>query len=195
MDEKAPFEIHYIDVTKLDQLMSLPEDERLEECENILDFIKFEENKGNIVEFIGINYNQFIENINIIIIAIHRTSSKIKKSKIGTEKENLKNEYNASQFNEYTFNLFTHIVDEYEKKGNIKFINIWYYLKRDIDKTKNKNILFNFSQKTYKEFVKKYGIEIKKFKKADFKYEEDELGILKNITNTYFTKLKNNENT
>ncbi|MBV6484256.1 MAG: hypothetical protein KFKLKKLM_00750 [Flavobacteriales bacterium] len=101
-----------------------------------------------------------------------------------------KKEYNTSQFNENTYKLFCHIVDEYKKGGNIKFINIWYFLKKDIDKTKNKNILFNFSQKTYKEFVKKYGIEIKKFKKADFKYEEDELGILQNITNTYFTKLK-----
>lgn len=196
MEEKMPFEIHYIDVSKLDQLMSFQEDERLEECYKILDFIKFEENKGNIVEFIGINYNQFIENVNIMINAIHRTSSKIKQSKMGTEKETLKNEYNASQFNEHTYKLFCYIVDEYENENIVKYINIWYYLKRDIDKTKYKNILFNFTIDKYKVFIKgKYKIEIKKFKKAPYKYDEVELPILENITKTYYASLKQIENT
>lgn len=106
-----------------------------------------------------------------------------------------KKEYNSSQFNDHTYKLFCHIVDEYKKDGNIKFINIWYFLKRDIDKTKYKNILFNFTQKKYKEFVKKYDVEIKKFKKADFKYKDDEVGILQNITNDYYTSLKEIENT
>src|SRR5690606_5093161 len=64
-----------------------------------------------------------------------------------------KKEYNSSQFNEHTYKLFCHIVDEYKNEAIVKYINIWYYLKRNIDKTKYKNILFNFTQKTYKEFV------------------------------------------
>lgn len=104
-------------------------------------------------------------------------------------------EYNSSQFNEHTYKLFCYIIDEYKKDGIIKFINIWYYLKRNIDKTKYKNILFNFTQKTYIEFVKSYDIEIKKFEKAPYKYDEVELPILENITDTYYKSLKQNENT
>jgi len=102
--------------------------------------------------------------------------------------ENTPNKFNPSQFNEYTHNLFTYILNEYEKKGKIKYINIWYFLKKDIkDKT---DILFNFTQEKYKIFVKReYGIEIKKFQKAEYKYLDNELGILQNIFKTYCDNL------
>ena len=98
-------------------------------------------------------------------------------------------DYNTSQFNEYTYNLFCHIIDEYEKNGIVKFINIWFFLKKDI--SNKQDILFNFTQDKYKEFIKeKYKIEIKKFQKAACKYEEDEVPILQNISKTYRDNLK-----
>lgn len=108
---------------------------------------------------------------------------KAKEKKILEQKLN----YNSSQFNKYTFDLFCYILGEYKKEGNIKYINIWYFLKRDI-KNKDK-ILFNFTQKEYKEYVIKYNIEIKKFQKAEFKYEDDEKRILQNIVDTYTQNL------
>lgn len=108
---------------------------------------------------------------------------KAKEKKILEQKLN----YNSSQFNKYTFDLFCYILGEYKKEGNIKYINIWYFLKRDI-KNKDK-ILFNFTQKEYKEYVRKYNIEIKKFQKAEFKYEDDEKRILQNIVDTYTQNL------
>lgn len=145
----------------------------------------------------GINATTLLLEFNIFIDTLFikdSTTSKEPQQETKTDAPT-KKEYNSSQFNDHTYKLFCHIVDEYKKDGNIKFINIWYFLKRDIDKTKYKNILFNFTQTKYKEFVKKYDVEIKKFKKADFKYKDDEVGILQNITNDYYTSLKEIENT
>lgn len=138
--------------------------------------------------------NIFVDTITLLI-ENKSTTIKEHQQEAKTDTPPPKKEYNSSQFNEHTYKLFCYIVDEYKKDGNIKFINIWYFLKRDIDKTKYKNILFNFTQEKYKEFVKKYDVEIKKFKKADFKYKDDEVGILQNITNDYYTSLKEIENT
>ncbi|MCB9363403.1 MAG: hypothetical protein H6587_02430 [Flavobacteriales bacterium] len=139
-------------------------------------------------QFTTTGLNEFL---NAILPLIESESSTVNKPQQETKTDAPpKKDYNTSQFNESTYNLFCHIVDEYKKDGNIKFINIWYYLKRNIDKTKYKNILFNFTQKTYIEFVKSYGIEIKKFEKAKYKYEDDEVGILQNITDTYYKSLK-----
>ena len=106
-----------------------------------------------------------------------------------------KTEYNTSQFNDFTFKLFNHIVNEYTtSKGKVKFINIWYFLKRDI--IKKENIMFNFNQNDYKIFIKKtHTIEIKKFEKAAFKYVDTEKDILQNIASTYLKNLKSIENT
>ena len=55
--------------------------------------------------------------------------------------EEKKEKYNPSQFNDYTYNLFTYILDNYTAKGKVKYINIWYFLKRDIkDEKYKKNI-------------------------------------------------------
>jgi hypothetical protein len=104
-------------------------------------------------------------------------------------------EYNTSQFNDFTYKLFNHIIEEYTtSKGKVKFINIWYFLKRDI--INKQNIMFNFTQDAYKIFVKqKHTIEIKKFEKAAFKYEDTEKGILQNITTIYLKNLHTIENT
>lgn len=110
------------------------------------------------------------------------------------EKTNNITNYKAGQFNDFTFNLFTYILNEYPTDGNIKYINIWYFLKRDI-KSKE-NILFNFTQKEFTTFVKKeYGNCITKFQKATFKYQDSELGILQNIATTYRNNLHKVENT
>lgn len=132
--------------------------------------------------------NIFVDTITLLI---ENKSTTIKEPQQETKTDAPpKKEYNSSQFNEHTYKLFCHIVDEYKNEAIVKYINIWYYLKRNIDKTKYKNILFNFTQKTYKEFVKSYGIEIKKFEKATYKYDEVELPILENITDTYYKSLK-----
>ena len=145
-----------------------------------------------------------IENSKRILKWIEKRRKKLKKTQ-SNNRDNLKEtktdappqkEYNSGQFNEHTYKLFCYIVDEYENENIVKYINIWYYLKRDIDKTKYKNILFNFTIDKYKVFIKgKYKIEIKKFKKAPYKYDEVELPILENITKTYYASLKQIENT
>ncbi len=99
--------------------------------------------------------------------------------------------YDSGKFNGYTFKLFLYILDCYDTKGIVKYINIWYFLKRNIDKEKHKNIMFVFTQDDYKFYVKKhFGVEIKKFAKAGYKYEDNEVGILKNISDDYIKTLK-----
>ena len=49
-------------------------------------------------------------------------------------------------------------------------------MKKEIDK---ENLMFRFTQKTYTKFIlSKYGIELKKFKVADFLYEDEEKSVL-----------------
>jgi len=105
--------------------------------------------------------------------------------KISNEKGGKEKVFDPNHFNEYTFSLFKYLVEKYKKKGKIKYINIWYFLRRDY-KPKNKIILFNYTQSKYKAFIKKeYHEEIRKFEKSDYKYEDTELGIMRQHAKDY----------
>lgn len=96
-----------------------------------------------------------------------------------------RNDFDSNEFNAYTYDLFTYLLENYKKKGKIKYINIWYFLKRDC-KPESKSILFNFTQEKFKEYCKgNLGIQIKKFEKSEFKYKETELGILNDLVDRF----------
>ena len=121
---------------------------------------------------------------------IKEDSTEIDSKKPQPSNEN-SDKYSPSQFNEFTYNLFSYILDEYPTTGIVKYINIWYFLRQNIQDKYKKDILFNFTQDKYKIFVKKnFGIEIKKFQKASFKYDDDEVPILQNIVKIYYKNLE-----
>jgi len=87
-------------------------------------------------------------------------ASTIKKAKV----------FDPNHFNEDCHNLFNYLVDNYTKKGKVKFINIYYFLKDEIDKQKYS---FNFIQDDYTIFIKaNQQIEIKKYQKAEYDFIE-----------------------
>lgn len=86
--------------------------------------------------------------------------------------------YNRNNWNKKTYDLFNYLDENYEKKGKIKFINIFEFLK-NIDK---KNYAFNFTEKAYRDFIHNLkGIKITKFSTAEFAYEDKELPILNSL--------------
>lgn len=78
--------------------------------------------------------------------------------------------FDANHFNNDCYKLFNYLVDNYKKKGKIKFINIYYFLKDEVNKQKYS---FNFIQDDYTIFIKTdYQVEIKKYQKAEFDFVE-----------------------
>ncbi|MBC7845509.1 MAG: hypothetical protein H7Y10_03355 [Flavobacterium sp.] len=83
--------------------------------------------------------------------------------------ENIK-VFDPNHFNNDCHNLFNYLVENYSKKGKVKFINIYYFLKDEVDKQKYS---FNFIQDDYTIFIKaKHQIEIKKYQKAEYDFIE-----------------------
>lgn len=90
-----------------------------------------------------------------------------------TERGNPK--FNRNNWNENAFELFKYLDENYNKKGNVKFINIFKFLK-EADK---KIYAFNFTEREYREFIiKSKSITITKFSTAEFAYIDKELPIL-----------------
>lgn len=84
--------------------------------------------------------------------------------------------YNRNYWNQNCFNLFNYLVDNYEKKGKIKFVNIYYFLKNHVDK---KKYAFSFTIDNYKIFISNnYNINITTFRKAEYEFLEKEVPIL-----------------
>lgn len=82
----------------------------------------------------------------------------------------INSKFNPNHFNNDCYNLFCYLVNNYKKPGKIKFINIYYYLKDEVKKDKYS---FRFIQNDYTKFIKEnYNIEIKKYQKAMFDYDE-----------------------
>jgi hypothetical protein len=84
----------------------------------------------------------------------------------------INNDFNANHFNQNCYDLFLYLVDNYTLKNEkiIKYINIWYYLKRNVKKD---IYTFSLTQIKYSQFIKeKYTINIRKFAKAEFDFEE-----------------------
>lgn len=149
--------------------------EKLEHIKNILPFV-YEDFKDFKEMYFSNKYNQLLEN----------TSAEEK-----TDTEQLGSyvvEYNKNHWNKNCYDLFMYLMGNYEMAGKIKYINVWYFLRRDADK---KLYTFNLKQKNYKEFIRaNYSIEIKKFSKAEFDYD-----VQKGIMNAHeddFRRLKTN---
>lgn len=96
--------------------------------------------------------------------------------------------FNPNYLNEQGSNLFSYLIENYEKKGKIKYINIWHFMK-EVHKEES-SIIFNYTQSKYIELIKElFKIEIKKFQKAG-SFKEKEVPILREIANNFFDSLK-----
>jgi hypothetical protein len=90
-----------------------------------------------------------------------------------TEELKEKPDFNRNHWNEKCFELFNYLIDNYEKEGNIKYINIFYFLRKKV----NKEIYtFDFTIDQYKIFTKsKYNIKLSTFRTAEFDFEDKEV--------------------
>jgi hypothetical protein len=83
--------------------------------------------------------------------------------------------FNRNNWNKNTYELFNYLDENYDKKGNIKFINIFKFLK-NVDK---EFYAFNFTEEVYREFILNLkNLKITKFSTAALAYEDKELPIL-----------------
>jgi hypothetical protein len=99
-----------------------------------------------------------------------KTVNNVIEKKINLNPDKEKNAFNPNHFNDECYGLFCYLIDNYSKKGKIKYVNIYYFLKDDVNKEKYS---FKYIQKDYTQFIKsKYNIEIKKYQKAMFDYDE-----------------------
>jgi hypothetical protein len=85
--------------------------------------------------------------------------------------------HNKNHWNKNCFDLFNYLIDKYEKKGKIKFINIFYFLKNHVDK----NVYaFNQTNEDFTEFIfKKFSIKLITFRTAEIIFSDKEIPILK----------------
>lgn len=124
------------------------------------DFIKYE--LKTIVKYRFL----FDETKKQIKYSIKKRNEYLKKRILEIDKsEHKQNDFDVNYFNKNCYELFLYLVENYNKKGKVKFINIFYFLKKEVDK---KVYTFNFIQKYYTVFVKeKYEIEIKKYETVE----------------------------
>ena len=86
-----------------------------------------------------------------------------------------------------TYDLFLYLIENYSKKGKVKYTNIYYFL-MDLVKQRE-GLLFNFSQKEYSAFIEdQFNVKLKKYKKADFAYGDKEVPVLKSCTATFIER-------
>jgi len=96
-------------------------------------------------------------------------------------------EFDANHWNEKSFGLFNFLVKNYNKKGKVKYTNIYYFLKNH----SKDSIVFNFIQKDYTQFIlAKYQIQLKKYTKSQYSFNETELPIMKQLEVNFLNKLK-----
>ena len=88
-----------------------------------------------------------------------------------TDQSLSRNNWNAN-----CFELFYYLQDNYLKKGKIKHINIFYFLKNNVDKNK---YAFAFNIEQYKDFIlANFNIQLTKFATAEYDFMEKEIPIL-----------------
>jgi hypothetical protein len=104
------------------------------------------------------------------------TELEIKTNLLEVEKDTEKSNFNRNNWNQECFELFNFLIGNYEKKGKVKFINIYYFLKNKTDK----NVyVFTFTIDQYKLFISSnYEIQFKTFKVAEYDFEEKEVPLL-----------------
>ncbi len=84
--------------------------------------------------------------------------------------------FNRNHWNANCFQLFHYLVGNYDKKGKIKYINIFYFLKNHVDKNK---YAFGFTIEQYKEYIQThFEIQLTKFEKAEYEFVEKVIPIL-----------------
>jgi hypothetical protein len=94
--------------------------------------------------------------------------------------------FNPNFFNQKAYNLFLYLVDNYEKKGKVKFINIFYFLKNEVKKDL---YTFNFIQEKYTYYIlNNYQMEIKKYAIPE------NFDVEKNVLNSLESDFKNEDN-
>jgi hypothetical protein len=157
--------------------------------ENKCDDFNTENGKHNFVKTYSFNVysiNEIADKCSLLINYITASFPEIKqKFELNNQKENKsiikiletetisikgKTSFDPNHFNKECYNLFIYLVENYNKRGKIKFVNIFYYLKDEVKKDKYS---FNFIQNDYTNFINnKYNIEIKKYQKAEFDFDE-----------------------
>lgn len=95
---------------------------------------------------------------------------------VETKKNKDKSDFNKNHWNEKCFELFNYLIDNYEKKGNVKFINVFYFLKNKVSK---EIYAFAFTIDQYKIFIEsQYGVKFNTFKTSEFDFEDKVIPIL-----------------
>jgi hypothetical protein len=93
-------------------------------------------------------------------------------------------DFDPNHFNKKGYDLFLYLVENYtiKEEQKIKYINIWYFLKRKV----RKDIYsFSFTQEKYIKFIlENYSIEIKKFAKAQYDFDE-QVNILNSLEDQF----------
>lgn len=93
-------------------------------------------------------------------------------------------DFDPNHFNKKGYDLFLYLVENYtiKEEQKIKYINIWYFLKRKV----RKDIYsFSFTQEKYVKFIlANYSIEIKKFAKAQYDFDE-QVNILNSLEDQF----------
>jgi hypothetical protein len=146
--------------------------DRLEILKNKQSKTKFKEIIENLI--IEINNDYLLYNQKTEATGITAITSTFEKPK-AKDYKNIISDFNLNEFNEITFNLFNYLIVNYNKKGKVKYLNIFRYLK-EINKD---SYAFNFTQKTYKEYIyKKYEVELTTFNTANFEFDDKEKPIL-----------------
>lgn len=88
----------------------------------------------------------------------------------------IRKNFNRNHWNANCFQLFHYLVGNYDKKGKIKYINIFYFLKNHVDKNK---YAFGFTIEQYKEYIQThFEIQLTKFEKAEYEFVEKVIPIL-----------------
>jgi hypothetical protein len=99
----------------------------------------------------------------------------------------IEKEFNRNHWDEKTFNLFNYLDENYEKKGNVKYINIFKFLKS----MKAKGYAFNFIEDTYKKFIlSKHNIKLTKMSVAQYDYDAKEEPILSSLEESFRKQTK-----
>jgi len=110
-------------------------------------------------------------------------------NKIASIEQNVTH-YDFNYFNDVCYKLFMYLIEKYNKAEKVKYINIYYFLK-GITTVEQDKYQFTIKIEDYKRLIKSdFQVDIKKFAKAKFSYEEKELPKLKNLRKEFEKSLK-----
>lgn len=175
-----------LSVEELDKLKETREKDfalKLEETTNHYDSDEKLENLTNLLPFVENDFNNFkkgyYSNKFNQLIEIKSPKEEYELEKLGCTTI----EYNKNHWNKECHNLFMYLMENYEKKGKIKFVNIFYYLTNHIKKEK---YAFNQTIDIYKHFIiSKYNVELKTFRTAQYEFKGKEVPILNGLESDY----------